>query len=195
MAIIKTSPPPYMTVGDYRDAALQHLDTCKILWRYVKLPTQSNLKRLSEEKVLKNIFYLTGYVAECAIKYRYLTDCFSLNDSDAEPHWTSPSVRAHVKKHLTFVTTSPRDKTWSEHVIQALSASSSARPVPPYLQIVGKVIVPTSTSSIEEDMQASWEPTTRYHYPTNGLPFPPNKSDIEVFYQSTILLLRNFSII
>ena len=73
MAIVKISPPPIMTVGDYRDAALRHFNTCKILWRYIRIPDASNLKSIDEEIILKNVFYLSGYVVECALKYRYFT--------------------------------------------------------------------------------------------------------------------------
>lgn len=193
MAIIKTSPPPLMTVGDYRNAALQHFNTCKVLWRYIKLPDTSNLRRLPEEEVLKNIFYLTGYTAECAIKYRYLTDCYSLSDTHSVSHWVSAGAK--VKKHFTFAPTAINDKNWSEQVVQALCSSIAARPIPAYLQILGNVISVTPNSSVEEDMQASWEPAIRYNYSENGLPVPPNKTDIESFYQATLSLLHSLSII
>lgn len=193
MAIVKTSPAPEMTVGDYRKAAIRHMNTCAVLWRYVKLPPTTNLKNLPEEEVLMNIFYLTGYIAECAIKYRLLTDCHSLIDSHFESNWLAlPGVK--MKHHFSFSSTN-RDKTWSEQAIQDLCASSATRSIPTYLQLLGGVVGASSTTSFEQDMQASWEPTIRYHYVSNGLPMPPNKTDIEAFFQATKSLLRNLAII
>lgn len=191
MAIIKTTPPSEMTVGEYRNAALRHFNTCKVLWRYVSLPDTSNLKGIPEDEILKNLFYLTGYVAECAVKYRYLTDCHSLNDSHSESNWG----KAKVRRHLSFVTTAPRDKEWSEEAIQHLCSSVAARPVPVYLQNLGNANAIMPVPTIEKDMQASWEPSIRYHYAINGLPLPPNKSDIETFYQATKSLLHSLSIL
>jgi hypothetical protein len=193
MAITKTSPPPQMTVGDYRKAALRHLNTCKLLWRYVNLPANSNLKRLPEDEILQNIFYLTGYIVECAIKYRYLTDCYALTDTHNEPYWIS--INVNIKKHFAFVSTHNKDKTWSEQTVQRLCASAVSRTIPIYLKTLGNVSIPSTGPSVEEVMQGSWEPPVRYLYSTNGLPLPPNRTDIEAFYQATIDLLHNLAIL
>jgi hypothetical protein len=190
MAILKNTPSP-MTVGDYRKAALRHFNTCKVLWRYVNLPKESNLKKLPEEEILKNIFYLSGYVAECAIKYRYLTDCYALGDSIEESVWVSKSAK--TKKHFTFTSTSLNDKAWSEIVIQNL-CTSGKYVIPLYLQFLGGA-VSISSSTNEEEMQASWEPTIRYNYSSNGLQQPPNITDIEAFFQATKDLLLKLKII
>ena len=151
MSIVKTIPPIKMVVRNYRDAALQHFNTCKILWRYVGLPNTSNLKSIHEDEILKNIFYLCGYVVECAIKYRYLTDCHSLNDSDNEDLWRN-SNRIPKMRHFSF--TSMHDKNWSETVIQDLDVSSS-NSVPNYLKNLGNVlpiVIVTPAEGISRDM-------------------------------------------
>lgn len=181
-----------MTVGDYRKAAIRHMNTCAVLWRYVKLPATTNLKNLPEDEVLKNIFYLTGYVAECAVKYRLLTDYYSLIDSHTESYWLALPIAK--MSHLSF--SKSNYKGWSERTIQALCASSVSRSIPAYLQVLGKVVITaTAATTCEQDMQASWEPGIRYHYASTGLPVPPNKADIETFYQATKSLLRNLAII
>ena len=192
MTIIKTIPPP-QTVGDYRNSAVRHFNTCKILWRYISLPDSSNLKKLPQDDILKNIFYLMGYVAECAIKYRFLTDCYSLNDSDDETRWSTAPDR--MKKHLEFVSPTSTNCLWSKNVITRLSSATTSRPIPIHLLILAQVVSSTTTSSVEEDMQASWEPTIRYHYAVNGLLLPPNQTDIEAFYQATKSLLHNLAVI
>jgi len=194
MTISKTSPPVAMTVGDFREAALRHFNTCKVLWQYISLPAASNLETVSENDILKNIFYLNGYVVECAMKYRYLTDCHSLSDSHAEPYKDSLGKKIPIRTHFSFVA-KPEEKKWSEETVQNLCSSGSYF-LPNYLKILGQVTLAASLSPTEEipyDMQASWEPTIRYHYECNGLIL--NKSDIEAFFQATQTLLRNLSVI
>jgi hypothetical protein len=187
MAIVKSPLNIKITVGDYKDAAVRHFNTCKVLWRYVSLPETSNLKNLNEDDILKNIFYLSGYVTECAMKYRYFTDCHSLNDTDDETLWGGITWR----RHFSFI--SLRDRTWSEGVVQDLSNSRS---LPDYIKALGNVTPLPSLIPTEEthhDMLASWEPTIRYYYETNGLIL--NKADIESFFQATKSLLQNFNMI
>jgi hypothetical protein len=194
MAIVKTNPAPPMTVGHYRDAALRHFNTCKVLWRYINLPDTSNLKNINEEIILKNVFYLSGYVVECALKYRYCKDCHNLNDADQESVWRARIPPVILYKHFSQIASG--DRTWSDNVLQRLNASSTIN-IPNHL----KKLCTNSPSSLilninEEllfDMQGSWEPTIRYHFENNGLTL--NKSDIEAFFSSTKTLLRNFSMI
>ncbi|NUQ26440.1 MAG: hypothetical protein HUU34_21030 [Saprospiraceae bacterium] len=190
MAVLKISPPPTITVGDYRNAALRHFNTCRVLWRYINLPDNSNLKNLPEEDVLINIFYLAGYVAECAIKYRYLTNHHGLLDTDDEQTWLSINVKMNI--HFDFV--SQKNKTWSERIIQDLDSNAN---LPNYIRHLGNsssqpILLPNE--EIIKDMQMSWEPAIRYHYSNNGLSLPANKNHIESFFQATKTLLQNLSI-
>lgn len=196
MAINKTIPAPPMTVGHYRDAALRHFNTCKVLWRYINIPNTSNLKNINEDFILKNVFYLSGYVVECALKYRYCTNCHTLTDTRVESSWGFPpnKLRKHFSQH------SPNDKSWSESVVQDLTANSSARSIPNHLNNLcrgSNSALPFLTLNLAEEllyeMQESWEPTVRYNFENNGLTV--NKSDIEAFFNSTKTLLRNLSMI
>jgi hypothetical protein len=195
MAISKTIPAPPMTVGHYRDAALRHFNTCKVLWRYINLPHTSNLKNINEDFILKNIFYLSGYVVECALKYRYCTNCHTLTDTRVESSWGFPPnrLRKHFSQHANH------DKMWSESVVQDLIANnSSSHSIPNHLNNLcrGNVLPAVRLSAVEDilyEMQESWEPTVRYNFENNGLIV--NKSDIEAFYNSTKTLLHDFSII
>ena len=181
-----------MTVGEYRKAAIRHFDTCKLLLRYLALPNTSNLKNLSEDEILKNIFYLTGYVAECAIKYRFLTNIHGFNDLDEEHQWKAVGVE--TRRHLTFVL--PRDTKWAEETIQNLCAHTQPCPINLHLQNLANCPNASSlVSSIQQDMQASWEPGVRYHYAITGLPVPPDKTHVQMFFDETKSLLRNLSII
>lgn len=199
MAIAKTSPAPTMTVGDYKDAALRHFNTCKVLWRYITIPDTSNLKNIDEAIILKNVFYLSGYVVECALKYRYCTNCRNLQDSHSELYWQSLSPPIKMK-HFAF-TNHPKhsnnpsnDKIWSEQILQQLVASNNGS-MPNHLRKLGTAtpLILNLAEDILYDMQASWEPSIRYHFETNGL--IADKAHIEAFYQSTKNLLRNLSMI
>lgn len=192
MAIIKTNPAPITTVEDYKHAALRHFNTCKILWRYMSLPGTSNLKNIPEDFILKNVFYLSGYVVECALKYRYCTNHHGLNDTH-QLTWAELNTR-NVKGHFAFLTTNS-ERNWSQHIVQTLDLLSPS-PIPNYLRKLGGSATVLTLSPIEEvifDMQQSWEPSLRYHFEKNGLSV--NKSDIETFYHATRHLLQNLSLI
>jgi len=59
-------PSSYMVYEDFRKAALKHLKTCQFMIE--------NLNNISEDwerkDILRNIYYLGGYVIECSINYR-----------------------------------------------------------------------------------------------------------------------------
>lgn len=190
MPITKTSPSPIMTVGNYKDAALQHFNTCKILWQYVNLPDSSNLKNINQDVILKNIFYLSGYVVECALKYQHCINA-GLNETDNQQYWISKGIK--INTHFSF--TKNTDTAWSEKVLQGIIASSSIK-IPNYLKKLANASAYINLNSDEEiiyEMQKSWEPTIRYHFETNGLVV--NKSDIEAFYHATDQLLNNLFLI
>lgn len=193
MAIVKTNPAPPMTVGHYRDAALRHFNTCKVLWRYVNIPHTSNLKNINEDLILKNVFYLSGYVVECALKYRYCTDCYGWLDTKVESTWVvSPPLKG-LRNHFTQFGS---DKAWSESILQSLSSASAGHNIPNYLKKMNGVPSPSLILNPDEailyDMQESWLPTIRYHFEANGLIV--NRADIEAFYESTRILLRDLKI-
>ena len=199
MAIAKTSPAPIMTAGDYKDAALRHFNTCKVLWRYVSIPDASNLKNIDETIILKNVFYLSGYVVECALKYYHSTTHHNLQDFHNEQHWKSRGIE--MRKHFAF-TNHPKnsnnpsnDKDWSMLILSQLEGLNSAI-LPNHFKKLGMPTTTLTLSPLEDilhDMQESWEPSIRYHFETNGL--IANKAQIEAFYQSTKNLLRNLSMI
>lgn len=55
---------------DYIVAALRHLETCKYMYDYLdKIPSSDNSKL---DNVLLDIYYLTGYVIECAVTFGML---------------------------------------------------------------------------------------------------------------------------
>ena len=132
---------------------------------------------------------MTGYVAECAIKYRYCTNCKGLIDNIELSRGDLTTY--NVGTHFSF--TSDRGKDWSERVLQELSSSIV---LPNYLQKLGRTTNVEDLSNEEEiaqDMQSSWDPTIRYHYETNGLIL--NESDVKSFFDTTFRLLKNLDIL
>ena len=101
-----------------------------------------------------------------------------------------------MKRHFEFtndrrnLNNPSHNKDWSVRILSQLEALNSAI-LPNHFKKLGMPTTSLTLSPIEEirhDMQESWEPSIRYHFETNGLIF--NKDEIEVFYKSTINLLR-----
>lgn len=185
MPIIKANPAPVMTVGHFKKAAVRHFHTCEYLWRSVETPAEDYMNGISDAELLENIFYLSGYIVECAIKYRFLTDIHALAEADAEDSWPRG-----IKTHFCFKT---KDRQWSQSVVQQLDARTNYR-IPQYLLTLGQA-TSQGDQSVEQVMQESWEPGIRYHYASNGLPLPPEKEHIGTFFKATKNLLQNLHVI
>lgn len=55
-----------MVYEDYRKAALKHLRTCKFIKDHLDNVTDIETKR----DILRNLYYISGYVIECSINFR-----------------------------------------------------------------------------------------------------------------------------
>lgn len=190
MPVAKINPAPAMTVGHYRSAAIRHMKTCQALWSW--LESDNRPREISDTELLENIFYLTGYVIECAIKYKLLTDVHSLNDGHTEAYWKTLTPKVEIRRHFSFIISdNDRNKRWSENAIQTLNRNSCS--IPDYLLEIGNVI-PASDISVVRVMQESWDPEIRYHYGFNGLPFPPERAHVDSFFKAAKTLLRNLNV-
>ncbi len=58
--------PTHMVYNDYRKAALKHLKTCLFMTEHLDNITEPRQKR----DILRNIYYIGGYVIECSINYK-----------------------------------------------------------------------------------------------------------------------------
>lgn len=178
------------TVAHFKDAAQRHHQTCKILVQKL-----NDLQDDEYDNILANIYYLSGYMAECAVKYV----CFSLifsNDSHncytAKHEWDSG---LDLLTHLSFIKS--EEKVNSEKM---LSKVLTTYLLPTYLVDLSDTNLGLSLTEEEKDlkkMQQKWNPAVRYAYESTGLVFnsTTSKNEIIAFYKANKRLLKNLTII
>lgn len=185
------------TVEHYKDAAERHLHVCAILVKQLDFP--QNFRDTNKyHNILAELYYLSGYIVECAINYKYLTSVGFLDSEDYNDRgrWTPNIPGAHVnndpvrlKGHFRFTT--PRSITSSENILGQLPTMM----LPPYLQSLGNVLPITLTGNeiIQKIMQQYWDPSIRYAYESTGLTFsaPTSVDDIKIYYKAAKDLFYN----
>jgi alanine racemase len=173
------------TVAHYKDAAQRHYQTCKIL-----VEKLNDLQDNEHDNILANIYYLSGYMAECGVKYRCLkTLSFDdAEDSDQQPRWNG----IRVFSHLCFSDTT--EKTKSQQLLRKVKQRHT---LPKYLEkLSGSSVSLTTEEQLLEIMQERWHPDVRYAYESTGLIFNnTSKNAILAFFDANITLLTNLRII
>ncbi len=179
------------TVAHFKDAAERHYQTCRIL-----VEKLNDLQGNEHDNILANIYYLSGYMAECGVKYA----CFSLifgNDSHNCNAMTSQwDSGLELLKHLSFIKN--EEKMNSEKM---LSKVLTAYALPYYLidlSDTGLNLSLTDEEGALKNMQHKWNPNVRYAYESTGLRFNPlakAKEDILAFYKANKRLLKTLTII
>ncbi len=185
------------TVAHYKDAAKRHFRTCEILIKQLDSPQNfRDRDKWHDIDILANIYYLTGYMAECGINYTYL---IKKSFVDADNHLDRNNWGSGVDLHKHFRFTINIARTSSRAVLTEITTGNNACTLPLYLQKLSGVtnINLTSTDATLEDMQAKWDPSVRYSYESTGLIFDVNtsKNDIILFYKATKKLLKDFRLI
>lgn len=165
----------------YKQAALQHLHTCKVLIRYAKLPDGSNLKRINEQEILQNIYYLSGYIIECSLYSAYFARYASITDVNTI---TDTSQHYRYRGHFRFTT----NWTFCKKVLQDIPDS---RRLPNYWKHLGTIHGRTPMSPAEQRLKIlteKWDPAVRYQYGATGLAY--NRQEILDYYDSAVNLCR-----
>ena len=179
------------TIAHFKDAAQRHYQTCRVL-----VEKLNDLQDNEHDNILANIYYLSGYMAECGVKYA----CFSLifgNDSHncnaMKSQWDSG---LELLTHLSFIKN--EEEVNSEKM---LSKVLTAYTLPTYLIDLSDANCAISLTEQEEKlkkMQKKWNPAVRYAYESTGLRFSPvatAKEYIIAFYKANKRLLKNLTII
>ena len=178
------------TVGHFKDAAERHYQTCTILVKKLSELENDTNKR---DNILANIYYLSGYMTECAVKYWCLTDV--LKYEDAHNYLDNKGTKwktLDIKTHLCFIT--KNNKNASEKLLASLTNIE----LPKYLlKLSGESITLEQNEELLKEMQEKWDPNVRYAYESTGLIFHENtsKNDILAFYTANKNFLRLLAII
>lgn len=61
------APKNHMFYDEYRTAAIKHINTCKYLINSIS--NDNNINDVVKERILRNIYYLAGYIIECSVNY------------------------------------------------------------------------------------------------------------------------------
>lgn len=173
------------TVAHYKDAAERHLQVCEILLAQLKYP--QNFRNPNKwNNIIAELYYLSGYIIECAINYKYLTHKgFSDSEDYNQPtRWGHTDVR--IKFHFRFTTNAAS----CEAILKNLPSTIT---LPDYLQNLGNLT--TISLSSEEDkkkkMQEKWDPSVRYSYESTGLRFTATSADdVKTYYKAAKDLYR-----
>ena len=176
---------PITTVAHFKDAAERHYQTCKIL-----VEKLNDLSDNEHDNILANIYYLSGYMAECAVKYRCLKilSFDDTEDSYQEPRWSG----IRIFSHLCFSDTT--EKTKSQQLLRKVKQGHT---LPKYLEkLSGTSVLLTTEEQLLENMQEKWHPRVRYAYESTGLIFNnTSKNHILAFFNANTTLLTNLRII
>lgn len=170
------------TVGHYKDAAERHLHVCAILLKQLDFP--QNFRNTNKYRnILAELYYLSGYIVECSINYKYLTskNFVDTEDYDQRNRW---DTNVRIKGHFRFTNT-PSEIS-SKIILQQLSSNN----LPQYLQNLGGVSTKpvTGQEAIRENMQRYWDPSVRYAYENTGLLFDTTSTksvdDIRIYFKA-----------
>jgi hypothetical protein len=134
-----------MIYSEYLNAARKHLVTCELLKENISQINTSNTQEKTKcKQLLLNLYYLTGYILECSIKY----GIYKVIDHDPRSpvkslETSELSYKTHIKHH--------RFKNYSEHLINKS----------PGIKLVD------DTTSIPKDvvhLYNTWDAEVRYWY-------------------------------
>jgi len=100
-----------MTYTEFRKAAYRHLITCECLIANI----DSNDCKKSKNEILTNIFYLSGYIIECSLKYVLFSairfkkneDVYQCDDIDWKHHNIEKLKRIVEQKGVKFTADIP----------------------------------------------------------------------------------------
>ena len=112
------------TVAHYKDAAKRHLEVCDILF--------TQLNSYQNDNIVAELYYLSGYIVECSINYKYLVHRgFSDSEDYNDRNRWGENVR--LKGHFRFTANVPS----CEKILQELSNTSAN--IPTYLLSLGQI--------------------------------------------------------
>jgi hypothetical protein len=173
------------TVGHYKDAAERHLQVCTILFKQLDYP--QNFRNPNKfQNILAELYYLSGYIVECVINYKYL-DHKGFKDSDNYDQRHHPTIvpcwdiGVHLKGHFRF--TNNMASSSCEKILGQLPSSD----LPDYLKNLGNVSTITLVGQdiVKEKMQRYWDPSVRYAYESTGLLFTSLSVDeIKIYHKA-----------
>jgi hypothetical protein len=171
------------TVEHYKDAAERHLQVCSILFK--QLDYRQNFRNPDKyQNILAELYYLSGYVVECAINYTYLIHK-GFNDGDnynqrhhltIRPCW---DVDVSLNGHFRFI----KNTASCQRILGQLPSSI----LPDYLKNLGNVVTIALVGEdiIREKMQRHWDPSVRYAFESTGLIYTNASADeIKLYYKA-----------
>lgn len=165
------------TVGHYKDAAERHLNICTLLFKQLDYP--QNFKHANKyQNILAELYYLSGYIVECAVNYKYFV-CKGFGDNEDYYQRARWDTGVHIRGHFRFTNNRPS----CEQILQQLPSSD----LPDYLKNLGNVLTTTLKGQdlVREKMQQHWDPSVRYAYENTGLRFSPASTDeIKIYYKA-----------
>ena len=172
------------TLLHYKDAAERHLQACNILFKQLQDP-QNFRFRDKYHNIAAELYYLSGYIVECTINYKYLAaKGFRDDDNYDQPNRWDAYVR--LKGHFQFISNDRSCKT----ILGQLPSNT----LPPFLISLGNISNSTLVGNepIEKEMQKRWNPSVRYSYESTGLRFTgASVSDIEIYYKAAKKLFND----
>jgi|SRR5690606_4657959 len=107
-----------MRHGEYKKAAMRHLSTCDILLKSIEAT-----KTEEKQKIIYNIYYLSGYIIETSLNYAFFCLVNHKGEIETHPSYTSNGIKNHkfdskikfIKDNygdlsgLPFISTSPQN--------------------------------------------------------------------------------------
>lgn len=164
------------TVGHYKDAAERHLHVCSLLMKQLDYPQNfSNTNKY--QNILAELYYLSGYIVECSVNYKYLTTRGSNDSTNWHRNW---GVDVDLGKHFRF---DARTRTSSENILADLPSAV----LPSYLKSLGNITtsILVGQDIVKKKMQQCWDPKVRYSYESTGLRFTTTSVDeIKIYFKA-----------
>ena len=166
----------------YKKAALKHLQTCKMLVHHAA----------NNDEVMRNVYYLSGYIIECALYYRYFERHFRGDVYSITPHNNIGGCQlTGYKFHFRFTT----NRLFCKHLLQNLPTTYQ-NDLPNIFKHLGQINGHTPLTPAEQILKRlteKWDPAVRYQYEATGLTY--NRQDVLDYYESAKDLCKKLNII
>jgi hypothetical protein len=163
---------------DYKTAALRHLMTCEYLVECIRLPDNASHKPLSltyREKLLKNIYYLSGYTIESIVNFA-IYECINqtkptINKIITVNQLCEPTYKLIFSMDRSKTPRHNSDRTFYQYIIayhkfrenyKVLAIIANSNPNFDQIPVVGGKVYPSNWSNFLRNMFNSWEAQIRY---------------------------------
>jgi hypothetical protein len=173
-----------MQYAEYKTAGKRHIDTCEKLIAFIKSRENEFGRvgnRLREQgNITKNLFYLSGYIIECSVFYKFFTcisppsnpytaSIYDLNNRNNSG--TGITFGANISNHFRFTTRNAWDRTTATIVSEDKGIKS--RRILNFIHSQGSSILAgtvldnlrsgnSRTATGKLYLAQEWDPDTRY---------------------------------